>query len=314
MPWGRSWNCKIVQAVTHSSTFLTRGPDRFDIAVSNQMGCPPKFPLLRPFEARRNFAHFIEGSGDPWPGLSAIKDINPELHSILVQISNLTFYIDMYVAQMPSLRGKWLTQRLILERNEIQYRLLSLPTTILPESSFEPQSHSYQKPADNVTVALVELTRLAALVYSDMILFPTAYVTGLKHRLAARMHGVAKASQMFDLGITVGAMMGISTAGLRSEHAHLLVWILWMGCFAAYRSELQGWFEEQLGMLVAIVHGTQNMDSGAGGDKVGFIELREALSLFLWYGPIFDEPGKMLWDRVGSPGWDSGYGSSPDHQ
>jgi hypothetical protein len=296
---------------------LAHNARRADIAISNQMGCPPRFPLLRPHvDPQSDSPNSIDEFDDFWPGLSGIKDINMELYSILFQMSSLTFYIEMYDEQKPSQRAKWLIKRLAQERNEIQYRLLSLPTTTLPEAAFEPPYHSYQRPADSSSFALAELTRLAALVYSDMVLFPTSYVTKLKHRLAARMHSVAKAAQIFDLGVSVDAMTGTSSAGLLFEHARLLVWVLWMGCFAAYQSELQDWFEEQLGIFVGLVYGKgQITETGLVGERISFEEMREGLSLYLWWGPVCDEPGRALWDRVGFSGIDSGYdsGSSPEH-
>jgi hypothetical protein len=90
-------------------------------------------------------------------------------------------------------------------RIEIQHRLLSFPTTsevFCTENPISEIAHSNVRwttkeiEQSYIIMAVTELIWLAAAVYSDRVIFPWAWVLGVKAGLASRMRNVYQASGM----------------------------------------------------------------------------------------------------------------------
>lgn len=272
---------------------------RDDIAISTALGKAPRFPLLQSTRCHhRALTKSAPECGQFSQGF-AIQGVSSELYDILYQMCYLTHLVDRYHHQFPSRRSTSLTKTLVEGRNEAQHRLLSFcPGQCLDSTSESSTRDGEHGVPGDYTEGLEELVRLAAMVYSDMVLFPLAWVSGVKHQLAKRMHTVAQTSQLYHSLIEPEAQAAaVRGQTSRFAHADLHVWILWFGCFAAIRSDLQPWFEENLGRMLELVYGDRvrsNSDAGC----VRFEEARAALRSFLWWGPVCDEPGRALWGRV----------------
>lgn len=261
-----------------------RGPLSVDIVISTRTQNPCRFPLMRP---KSELAQKREDAQlDNFPGtrriggheLSSIKTINRVIYRVLVQMSQVTGILDRYHDDP---KRKSLTGILIARRNEIQHNLLAYPTAQYSEYVFMLDQDSMgMSPA---AMALTELIRLAASVYSDLVLFPQPWTTGIKLQLAERMRMVAEKSEIYD-----------STKHSMLEHLKVHVWILCFGCFAAYQSQHQEWFEDKLRWLVNMLYGV----SIENPEPVKFRTVKEGLRGFLWWAPVCDSPGQALWSRL----------------
>lgn len=195
----------------------------------------------------------------------------------MAHIVQLTEVADLFYHD-PS--RKSLTKILTLERNEIQHGLLSFPTSQFDAAAFAVDEKCLS--GWNRVLALIELIRLAASVYSDMVLFPLPWRTGVKPRLAARMRLILESSQLYRLaGYT------------QTAHTELHIWLLWFGCFAAFRSRHQEWFEHELCRVLGVFYRLQ-------WGSVAFDTVKRSLHGFLWWDPVCHGPGQDLWSRLKS--------------
>lgn len=210
--------------------------------------------------------------------LSSIKTINRVIYRVLVQMAQVTGILDRYHEDP---KRKSLTGILIARRNEIQHNLLAYPTAQYSEYVFMLDQDSMGMSPG--AMALTELIRLAASVYSDLVLFPQPWTTGIKLQLAERMRMVAEKSEIYD-----------NIKHTMPEHPKLHVWILCFGCFASYQSKHQEFFEDKLRWFVNMVYG----GSIEKAEPVRFKTVKEGLRGFLWWAPVCDSPGQALWSRL----------------
>ncbi|KIV92228.1 hypothetical protein PV10_06686 [Exophiala mesophila] len=255
-----------------------------DIVISTRTQNPCRFPLIR---TKSKLAEKREESVlDSYTGtrriggheLLSIKKINLTIYRLLVQMSQVTGILDRF--HEDSSRTE-LSGVLIMRRNEIQHGLLGYPTAQYSEYMFMLDEDSLDMPP--AVMALTEMIRLAASIYSDLVLFPQPWITGIKLQLAQRLRMVAEKSGMYD---------NIKHSIPNYPKVH--VWILWFGCFAAFRTEHQGWFEDKLRWFV-------NMHYGMAIEKaenVRFKRVKEGLRGFLWWSPVCDQAGQALWSRL----------------
>jgi hypothetical protein len=214
-------------------------------------------------------------------GLVLIRHISREVHRLISNIVQFTEIADLFYHN-PS--WKTLTTFLTLGRNEIQHRLLSLSTSQYDLSAFavsEKCSCSLEGDGPGALV-LTELIRLAASIYSDMALFPLPWKSGVKLQLAERMRLVWETSQM-DRAAEKNSQI---------VYTELSIWLLWFGCFAAFRSHHQEWFELELHRVLEVFYGPL--------ESVTFDTVKQLLLGFLWWDPICDLPGQDLWFRLKS--------------
>jgi len=262
---------------------------RIDLMIATQTGQKPQFKLMRPkvspYQSRIETALGgppIRAADDDNP-LLIIKGISRELYSLVVQAAQLTEVVDLLHC---STRCGTLKTLIVVARNEIQYGVLSLPTSQASEVDFLISDERSSLTADHYQATLTELVRLSVCIYCDLVLFPLAWITGVKTRCAARMRSIMGLSQ-------------ISNAISRSErldYTRLYFWILWLGCFAATRSKHQDWFEAELFRLLS----TGDNLKGYRFLDAPFDIVRDWLVDFLWWAPICDAPAKALWVRLGT--------------
>ena len=212
-------------------------------------------------------------------GLALVQGINEEMHRLMSHIVQLTEMANLFHDE-PG--GKALTTLLTMGRNEIQHQLLAVPTSQYDVTAFAFDDTNTTAPSDSS--ALTELTRLAASIYSDMVLFPLPWNSGVKPRLAKRMRLIWQLSQICQLA--------------KDSHylyTELSIWILWFGCFAAFRSRQQQWFELELTRVLQAFY-------GEWWESLTFATVKQSLRGFLWWDPVCDLPGKDLWLRLRSQG------------
>jgi hypothetical protein len=238
-----------------------------DLFLATRSGTAPKFPLIRNgIEQPKNklfrtyqWAHKISD------GLDLVKEVNDDMHQMMEYASQLTDIVDVSYHDSST---SYVTI-LCIARSEIQHFLLAYPTGQYGVEAFEANA-LYSK------LALTELVRLAACVYSDMVLFPLPWRTGVKLRLAERMRSIWESSHV----------------GFPEKHyTSLHVWLLWFGALAGFRSHHQDFFECELRSVLEVYY-------GAEWGCVTFETIREFLSGFLWWDPVYEMPGKMLWSRI----------------
>jgi hypothetical protein len=217
--------------------------------------------------------------------LIAIEQIDSQLYQILVRMSSLTQIADeAYVQSKPS---PLLIEILTLGRNEIQHDLLSNPTSQYGPLDFVPTTPLDRSPPNPRSIptpipqlALIELIRLTACIYSDLVLYPLAWSTGVKARLSTRLRMILLST----------------TPRLPSQcpaDTNLRTWILWYGTLASFTSAHQDWFENELYFHLQMVYGLDFGDRG-----IGYETVRGVLKGFLWWDHICEQPSRNLWERI----------------
>jgi hypothetical protein len=274
-----------------------------DLSISTYFIHQPRFPISR---TRRQYVASPHQLDETSSGLATIRGIDRQLYEILIEMRQLTDLVDLYHHRSKQ-QSMSLVNILVQRRNVVQHDLLAYESAPYLRSSLEHNSAYYSAYGAHLNrlAALAELTRLAALIYSDMILFPTAWVAGVKQRLAQKIYDIAVATRIFDnLHLETVEFMRADAAAheddgqpIKGEHAELQIWILWFSCFAAYQSDLQDFFDHQLGKALEDVYGTRVWQAVVFGG-VDFEEARHDLWRILWWGPVCDEPGRALWKRL----------------
>jgi hypothetical protein len=137
---------------------------RLDIQVATRTGTFPRLPLIRPsFQVHTRVRKAVDAEDQPLksatePGsnLAVLEDISKCLYTYLVQMLFLTAEAELFRHDLLSMS---LARRLVEGRNAVQHGLLSLSTRI-------------EDLRTSKDTALTEMCRIAALIYSDMVLFP----------------------------------------------------------------------------------------------------------------------------------------------
>ncbi|EXJ79616.1 hypothetical protein A1O3_07895 [Capronia epimyces CBS 606.96] len=114
-------------------------------------------------------------------------------------------------------------------------------------------------------------SRLATLIFSDMVIFPLPAAQGVKMRLAPMLQRTLEACDRL---------------GCWSLHAPVLLWALTLGAIAASFQEGRTWYVSQLELHLSLFHVKQ------------WSTLESICSTFLWWNPVCGEPGQTLWDEI----------------
>ncbi|KIV89266.1 hypothetical protein PV10_08845 [Exophiala mesophila] len=147
---------------------------------------------------------------------------------------------------------------LVEARNSAQHQLLSQMPPPDVETSDGPG-------------AIIQACRLATLVFSDMVIFPVPPMQGVKPRLASMLKK---------------ALEGCAASRNGSSYAYMLLWATSLGAISASFTPDRPWYVEQLSQQVLLL----------GIDQWSSMEF--ALSKFLWWSPVCNEPGEKLWREV----------------
>lgn len=166
---------------------------------------------------------------------------------------------------------------LLRTRNVLQHRLLSLPR----REFMLARDHS-----------IYEACRLAALVFSDMVLFPLPTVTSVRPRIMGMLRRAIEKwmSLQRDIGADNDNIEDYKDRkAIEEKEDHLLLWITTMGALAAATSAeeaMKAWFSESLSRCSA---------------RLGITcwnETRRILKRHLWYDGVCDSPGQVIWEQA----------------
>lgn len=126
---------------------------------------------------------------------------------------------------------------------------------------------------------LQDICRWAALIYSDMVLFPLPASAGVKPRLASAMR---EAIERFE---TVSINDDLIRSTLFSPGAsNVLLWALMLGGLASIFTKHNVWYTRTLARHLSM--SPRELDWPA---------FKDVMSSFLWWDYIFEEPGARLW-------------------
>ena len=118
---------------------------------------------------------------------------------------------------------------------------------------------------------ITEVCRTSALIFSDMVLFPLPATQKMKPTLASRLKGL-----LVDW-----------TAECPSEaHLRTLTWATMLGSIASTFTVEHDWFLQQLSLHLSTLV------------ILDWPNLKRLCSTFLWWPPVCDPPGKVVWSEV----------------
>ena len=122
---------------------------------------------------------------------------------------------------------------------------------------------------------LVCLCRTAGLIFSDMVLYPTPYSTGVKPRLAQQLDEIMRGPEIRNLPDL-------------DTYEHLLVWACVLGAIAS--TFLPAYRQSFLDRLRSLLSGQDSVE-----------DLTEILEGFMWYAPVCDPPMLLVWKDLAIP-------------
>ena len=180
-----------------------------------------------------------------------------QLTDVLDAYSEITVALDHYFRGGP-------TAPLLVDladvRNCTQHRLLSQ----LPRSSdmSDPEA------------CLHHATRLATLIFSEMVILPLPPTQGVKPRLALSLQQCLETCRL---------------VGCWESHNQILLWALTLGAIAASYTISRAWYIDQLLLETSLMQ-IEN-----------WFVLELTCSRFLWWKPVCTDPLRVLWDEMMSP-------------
>ncbi|KIW62570.1 hypothetical protein PV04_10732 [Phialophora macrospora] len=163
--------------------------------------------------------------------------------------------------------GSTLLSDVIRTRNTVQHRLLSLPHR---EFILVPDH------------AIYEACRLAALIFSDMVIFPLPAAKNMGTRLGGMLRQTLE-----RLPAPAAAPVPHQNTGWETDHAPVLLWIVMLGAIAgANTKSLRDWFCALLDRYAVLLGVT------------AWSEVHVMLQKHLWFDPVCDPPARKIWAEV----------------
>jgi hypothetical protein len=248
-----------------------------DIYVATRLGRPVRFPLRRCLQALETLELLEDLAYGPPQRIDVIREISISLLELIKKMGHLTELARwVHYGEVRSGVGlESVTQALILGRNEVQHALLSLPTSQQEVETF------FEANFEQPDLAIQEILRLAAMLFNVMSLFPMPGRTGVKSRLAKRMHA-----------IWIQSSFARCEQGTEVELLELKIWILWFGCLGAPPATYyRDWFEAALYDQISLYMVRQD-------ESMNYEKITNLLRGILWFEPTCDRLGRDLWSRV----------------
>lgn len=184
----------------------------------------------------------------------ALVELNQNLLEILQLMCDATVALDHHVRQgmcPPNMSD------IVLQRNAVQNKLLwLLPVKDDPLTSLDTVNN---------------IIRVAANIFSDMVLFPLSPATGIKPRLAAELRRCLRYP-----------IPDVENYGPPTD---VFLWILTLGGIAAAFTRHRGWYIEQLA-------------EGYGRMVCESDDMLERMGRFLWWSDVCDQPARLLWTQA----------------
>jgi hypothetical protein len=187
------------------------------------------------------------------------KILSPEqvlhLYPVLCRLCDYTLAVHDYVEGTSEAQSLAV---IVDERNFVQHSLMSL-------------NHHGETGEVEEEYSLYELCRLAAIIYSLIVVFPLPVT----------------AAPFAKLGLQIKEQISKSTVHTWwNEAPQLMLWITVMAAIASIGLSERAWFVSTLDRLI----GRLKMNSWA--------EMKEHLQRFLWYGSTSDIDGVDLWKEI----------------
>jgi hypothetical protein len=228
-------------------------------------------------------------------GFSRILSItsSAEYTIIIASIRRLIIALDM--AEQTGTTGKHLPELVVL-RNWIQHRLLSLPAsrtgTVRPTAvpAVPARSAEVMLPDQAACECTLEVVRLSLLILSTFIIFPVPQSTGLSASLNNALLACLDGSSLH---------VGCTT----ERHGELAVWAAMLGAISCG----SGAEEQRARTIVFLADACKNLGIGrsfqsAGSEEErsghGWRELKAVLCSFLWWESALNEMARMVWQDV----------------
>ena len=173
-----------------------------------------------------------------------------EVWAVIEAMCEVTVAVDHYHRGGPSAP---IMPDLVVARNTTQHRLLSLP-----EYPLQPPSQANY---------MYEVCRIAALIYSNIVIFPLPPATGVHTNLVSRL------KQLLTLAIPSCPV----------AHLHIILWAITLGGISTGSSSDRVWFLCRLAEV---------------STKLGLYQwsqIQECLSSLLWLDFVCEKEGMLLW-------------------
>ncbi|EGE77220.2 hypothetical protein BDDG_00157 [Blastomyces dermatitidis ATCC 18188] len=192
-------------------------------------------------------------------------------------------------------------------RNWVQYELLSLrpiheineytedsepsnPTPVILQQQQQPhqqqqQQHPQQLLLQAYNYKIYEPIRLAAMIYSMLVVFPLPAANRPFVRLSRMMKAALIAAEIEN--ITPTPANPRITDHCWSSATEMLLWVIVLGTMAARNTPSEDWFVERSRDVIRVV--------GVGGWE----QLKGAMEKVLWMDCVCDVGGLAIWNEVG---------------
>ncbi|KIW64589.1 hypothetical protein PV04_09512 [Phialophora macrospora] len=229
----------------------------------------PDFPLLKQYEAalvdyKRKLATSLrdgtpEGQGSAFLVLSGRGDIC-RLRDCLLCTATITAELGV-LAQGDE--GACSFRGLLKIARANHHQLLSIPA----------DSKDHDTGEDEEDRIIFSVTRLAALLYHDIVIFPQVDTSGIKPRLADQLrHNLSRRSP------------SLAPRAGRIEYRGLVLWALLLGSIGSTWTKNRNWFVEQLHRRSKLL-GIET-----------FAELKTYMSRYIWFENM-DGPALRAWSE-----------------
>ncbi|KAJ9603848.1 hypothetical protein H2200_011369 [Cladophialophora chaetospira] len=232
-----------------------------DIYVASERGSRPVYAPSHTYQGLATSGKFIpddhavELAKVIGSGLEILASLDEELFELYLNAREVTVALDQYHR---GAHGRPSLNDLVEARNMIQHGFCDLCSP--PDPEMKPEA------------ALYEICRLAGLLFSDMVILPLPYNSGVKPRLSHRLRVILEASSM-------------TTCWMSAELCNLLLWIVFMGAIAATLTPDRDWYVQRL----------QELTERRPLDWHGFKRL---MRTFLWWDFVFEVPAAKIWKII----------------
>ena len=174
----------------------------------------------------------------------------------------------------------------------VSHSLLSVPSYLtsdeeesskgLKEGVIESVIEGNSPISASLDTVLCEVCRLGALLYIDMVIYPTPPQAGVKNQLSKRLFPLLQSLEEISLWEEEALV------------ADLVLWAAIMGAIAARYTELQDTYTEYI---------AQNCMAGSRSWE----DIEPRLQSFFWFNAVFDGSAQQIWREA------QGMATTPDH-
>lgn len=267
-----------------------------DLLTSSTTAASPRYPLCVPsqnltasgwIELDNSAMQLHQTFGSKFKAFTSISwQFLEALMSLLPIIRDVTVAIDLHKrtgGDRPSLG------ELVDFANSVHWKILCLGKHKDPKIRVSGSTADIRMEANSVSTEqgmkemiwrqTLEPVRLAALIYSNLVIFPVAHSAGVGRNLAQLLRQLYESDQV------------------RIYETQLEMWVLAMGCVASWGTADRSWFVEKLKVHTMTIF---VMDESCDFDPLE-MEQHDFLNLmrgFLWWEPVCFVPMREVWEEA----------------